>query len=292
MNSIIKVLQIVLEAVILVSCGSGKGTKETPSVEEVQEAKTIHDIDQLLKDIPPPSLIPFNLKGINAEFNREIINDLTNIEKYKGDMDKMALNMGTYASDVSYLAAYGHEDDCIEYLKACHQLAEMMGDSIIYDDEHISSFRGHVQTGNKEEISKLIGTLFLNTSVQMEKDHHLTMAGLALTGSFIEELYQAVITIENFPQTKQNQKLLEPLAKIVLEHEKALRDIIAVLNDLPYDDTISTITAEMGILDALYKGDLQKIEDQMKADPNFVITKDHLRNIAYEVKRIREDIVK
>ncbi|MEQ9403997.1 MAG: hypothetical protein RIM99_10445 [Cyclobacteriaceae bacterium] len=291
MKSISKLLTITLVTGFLISCGGGSGTENGQSAEELAEEKTIHDIDQLLGDLPPPSLVPFTLKKINAEFSRDLINSVENIEKYKGDNDKMSLNMGVFASDISYLAAYGHEEDCIDYLKASHKLAESLGDSAIYDDAQLALFRGHIKEGNEKEISDLLSKLFLKTSVQMEEDHHLTMAGLALTGSFVEGLYQAVITIETFPNTPENKKLLEPLVKIVMGEEQALLDIIEVLEDLPFDDTIADMITELSILDRLYKGDLQEIKEKMAEDPDFILTKDVMRDITLEVKRIRKSIV-
>ena len=281
-----------IAAFILSSCGgSGSNSGNERTAQELAEEKTIHDIDQLLEDMPPPSLVPFTLKSIGADFSEELINSLDNVEKYKGNKDKMSLNMGTFASDISYLAAYGEEEKCIEYFKASHQLAEALGDSAIYDEEQLQKFQGHIKDQNEEEISRLLSELFMKTSIQMEEDHHLSMAGLALTGSFVEGLYQAVVTIEEFPETKANQKLLEPLVKIVLGEEKALRDILEVLNDLPFDDTIADILTELAILERLYQGDLKEIDEKMESDPNFIVSKSDMRDITLEVKRIRKAII-
>lgn len=277
---------------LLFSCsGGGSNSQKEPTSEELAEAKTIHDIDKLLEDLPSPSEIPFTLRSINAEFNERLINSLDSVDKYKGDRDKMAMNIGVFASDISYLAAYGREDDCISYINVAHDLAEIMGDSTIYDKAYLDSFKGHIKDQNKEEISKLLNTLFLKTSVQMEEDHHLTMAGLALTGSLIEGLYQAVVTIEEFPETKANDKLLEPLVRLVLDQEQTLQDVKKVLRDLPYDDTISKMVVYMTVLDELYKGDLKEVEEKMSSDPNFTLTKSMMEDITYEVKKIRESIV-
>ncbi|MEQ9468340.1 MAG: hypothetical protein RLN88_13080 [Ekhidna sp.] len=267
---------------------SGEGEK---SKEELAEEKTMHDLEKLMEDFPDPSLVPFTLKSIGAEFDKAHINDLSMIESYKSNSDKMALNMGVYASDISYLAAYGHEDDCIEYMRASHGIAEFLGDSAIYTEDDLEEFRSHITSQNKDEIANSLAKLFLETSVKMEKDHHLTMAGLALTGSFVEGLYQAVITLETYPDTKENQQLLEPLVKIVLGEEQPLLDIIEVLEDLPFDDTIADMITELSILDRLYKGDLQEIEEKISTDPDFILTKDAMRDITLEVKRIRERII-
>lgn len=291
MKLISKALPLLVVASLLVNCtGKSTSSENEKSKEELAEEKTIHDIEQLLEDLPDPSLVPFTLKSIGAEFDKAHINSLDKIESYKSNRDKMALNMGVYASDISYMAAYGHEEDCLEYLKASHGMAEFLGDSAIYNEDDLNEFRGHITQQNEGEISRILGKLFLETSLKMEEDHHLTMAGLALTGSFVEGLYQAVITIETFPETKANEKLLEPLVKIVLGEEQALLDIIQVLNDLPFDDTIAEMITELSILDRLYKGDLQEIDEKMKNDPDFILTKDVMRDITLEVKRIREQI--
>lgn len=287
----ISTLFTVLVAILISGCTSTSSTGNERSAEELAEEQTIHDIDQLLEDLPAPSLVPFTLKSIGAEFNRDHINGIDNLDVYKGNKDKMSMVMGVYASDISYLAAYGHEEDCIDYLKVSHSLAENLGDSAIYDNSQLQEFRGHIKDQNEGEISRLLGKLFLSTSVQMEEDHHLTMAGLALTGSFVEGLYQAVLTIEAFPDTKEDQKLLEPLVKIVMGEEHALADIIEVLKDLPFDETIATMIIELSILDKIFKGDLQEIEEKMQSDPNFVLTKDVMQDITREVKRVRRSIV-
>ncbi|MEQ6166062.1 hypothetical protein AAOE16_02615 [Ekhidna sp. MALMAid0563] len=291
MKSPSKILTLIALISFLTSCTSSSSSGENEkSKEELAEEKTIHDLEKLMEDLPDPSLVPFTLKSIGADFDKEHINSLERIESYKSNRDKMALNMGVYASDISYLAAYGHEEDCIDYLRASHGMAEFLGDSAIYNEDDLNEFRGHIANQNEEEIAKILGKLFLETSVKMEEDHHLTMAGLALTGSFVEGLYQAVITIETYPNTPENERLLEPLVKIVLEEEQALLDIIEVLNDLPFDDTIADMITELSILDRLYKGDLQEIEEKMQSDPDFVLTKDVMRDITLEVKRIRERI--
>lgn len=295
MKNITLKLAILSITVAIYSCGGKSNSDERNKIEQLvaeeEEAKTIHDIDQLIKDLPAPSAVPFTLKSINAEFDKTLINDLGNMSKYKGNADKMAMNMGINASDVSYLAAYGRENQCLDYLKASHALAQELGDSTIYDDAHLQNFLGHIKSQNHEEISKILSELFVNTSIQMEEDHHLNMAGLALAGSFIEGLYQAVVTIDKAPETEANEERLRPLVQLVLNQETALQEVIQVLNDLPMDDAISTIATELHILDVLYKGELKEIEEQMKADPNFVVKKHMLVDIDGEIKRIRQWIV-
>ncbi|MDE0471287.1 MAG: hypothetical protein OXH57_05050 [Ekhidna sp.] len=292
MKSTVKVISLVIIiCFIFTNCSSSSRRSKKAQLKAAEE-EIIHDVEQLLEVLPPPSLVPFALKSIDAEFDEKHINSLEKMEAYKGDTDKMALNMGIYASDISYLAAYGREDDCINYLKASYKMAEELSDSAIYDQSHLDEFRTHIMNRNEKEIYRLLAKLFVETSVQIEKDHYLTMAGLALTGSFVEGLYQAVITLESYDDSEESKKLLEPLVKTVLGEEKAIRDLIQVLRDLPFDDTISEMRFELGILDEFYKGDLKEIEEKMSGNPDFIVSKDMMKDITTEVKRIRSSIVK
>ena len=285
------VLTILILATFIISCSSGSSGENEKSKEELTEKKIIHDLEKLMEDFPNPSLVPFTLKSIGADFDRTYINTLDRIETYKSNRDKMILNMGVYASDISYLAAYGHEDDCIDYLRASHGMAEFLSDSMIYNEDDLQEFRRHITSQNEREISGILERLFMETSMKMEKNHHAEMAGLALAGSFVEGLYQAVITLETYPDTQENQKLLEPLVKIVLGEKQALLDVIQVLEDLPFDDTIADMITELSILDRLYDGDLKEIEEKMNNDPDFVSTKDMMKDITFEIKRIRSQII-
>ncbi len=290
MKRTLRLSSILLVMSILTGCSSSSSKGKTYA--ELEEEKTIHDIDQLLKDLPPPSLVPFTLKSIDAKFDKEHINSLGKFENYEGNADKMALNLGVYASDIIYLAAYGHEDECISYLETAHAIAEKLGDSTIYDQSHLDEFRRLIKNGDKKEISKLLAKLFMETSIKMEESHYLSIAGLALTGSFVEGLYQAVITLETYDDSKESKKLLEPLVKIIIGEKNALRDIIQVLDDLPFDDVIAEMMIELKTLDELYNGDLKDIKLKMTEDSEFIVSKDLMKDISAEVKRIRALIVK
>ncbi|MEM6643177.1 MAG: hypothetical protein AAF616_09380 [Bacteroidota bacterium] len=288
-----RITSIFLSALVIVSLSlscstSNKGEK---TAEDLEEQKTLHDIDQLIADMPPPSLVPFTLREIGAPFDDNHTNALASLTRYVGDQDKMALNMGVYASDVSYLAAYSEEEACLAYLEAAQSLAEELGDTSIFDANQINKFKGHIQNGAQDEIANLLSELFLETSVQLEEDHHLAVAGLALTGSFVEGLYQALITIEKSDNSDESKEILEPLVKVVLSEEKALLDIMQVLDDLPYDETIGKLQIELSILDRLYKGDLKEIQLELTDNPEYVVSKNEVRDILLEVKRIRASIV-
>jgi len=141
----------------------------------------------------------------------------------------------------------------------------------------------------------MLKRMIIETSVQLEEDHHLSMAALALTGIFVEEMYHAVKVIENFHEqgasADEDKAAVEPLVKLVMAQEQPLLDLIQLLNDIPHDDTILELLTELNILDKLYKGELAKIEESMAADPNYVVDRDVMFATTLEFERIRASIV-
>lgn len=276
--------------VLLMQCNSTKTENGDTRSQSIKE-QTLQDIAQLRNDLPPASLVPFALQSIKAPFDKLHTNPLSKTASYLDDFDKTALNMGVCASDISYLAAYGQEEDCIAYLENAHRMAEVLGDTALYDPIQIDAFKGHIQNQDKAAISMLLTKLFAETNDQMEHEPNLVVAGLALTGAFVEGLYQAVITIEKYDNSASSIRLLEPLVRIVLDERKALQDLIKLLEDLPYDDTIAEMRLELSILEKLYEADLQDIRSKMDSDPQFIVSKSMMRDITDEVKRIRGMIV-
>ena len=281
------ILFTLLSIAILASCTPKK------NAEEEKEQKVIHDIDKILADLPNPSAIPFTLKSINAAFADSLVNDIENLSKYAGDDDKLSLNMGVYSTDVSYLASYEKPDLTMKYVKACHQIGETLGDTAIFEQDLLDKIEANL--GDEKELSVLLRGMIVETSLQLEKDHHLSMAALALTGAFIEELYQAVNVIENYhtsDQTRdQDKKTVEPLVKLVMAQQEPLLDLITLLKDIPHNDTILNMITQLGILDRLYKNDLANIKAQMDADSDYIVDRDEMLAITLSIESIREGLV-
>ncbi len=282
-----KLVVCILSLAVLASCS----TKTKDSISD--ELKIINDIGRLLEDLPDPSAIPFTLKSINATYTDSLVNSLDNIERYRGDEDKMAMNMGVYAADVSYLAAFEKPDLTMAYVKACHSMGEALGDSSIFKNDILEKIEANL--GDEAALSKLLRGMIVQTSVQLEKDHHMSMAALALTGSFIEELYQAVNVLDNYHSEgmtrEQSRDKVVPLINLVLAQEKALSDLIQLIEDIPRDDTITGILLQLSILDNLYKGELATLDESMEADPDYVVDRREMYAITLEIERIRESIV-
>lgn len=293
-NSIAFLLISLSSAIILTSCGGDKKDTAAASASFDQaKSKVATDIDKVLHDLPSPSEIPFLLQATGAEFNSELLSNISKASSYATSIDKAAMNLGIYATDVGYLASYEQVQMALKYMEGCQSLAEVLGIASSFDLALLSRFEENL--GKRDSLAKLLNDAMVFAELRLEDDDRLNTAALILAGSFIEGLYLSTMVVETYPDnllSKEEQNaVMEPLIKIVLDQKKPLSDLIKMMEDVPSDAMISTMTEEMRILKIIYDNQLSEIENKL-ADKNsgFVLSKDALSGISYELKRIRNKI--
>ena len=179
-------------------------------------------------------------------------------------------------------------------MEVCQKLAETIGVSSAFELDLMERFEQNLS--NRDSLSNLINIAMTAAEEKLEDTDRLSMVALVLSGSYIEGLYLSVMVIDTYPDDllpeESRNLILEPLVRIVIEQQKSLIDVIALLKDLEQDEIISNVIAEFNVLRLLYEDDVSDIEDKIsEGDPNFVLSKDLLADITTEVKRIRADMI-
>lgn len=286
---------IVFAVFFLAACGgSNKGSKADEVQFSASEQEIIADIDQILDDLPNPSEVPYLLQATAADYNEELINDLSKVSTYQTDEDKAAMNLGVYSTDMGYLISYEQVQKSLDYLEASQQLSETLGISSVFSNQMVGRFQD--SNGNKDTLVSMVDQAIELAGRNLNENERLSVGALLLTGSFVEGLYLAVKVIETYPtdildETNRNL-ILEPLVRIVLDQKPPLNKIIEVLEDIPHDDTILKMLEELRILKLLYDGDLAEIDKKISENTgDFILTQDMLLDITIEIKRIRAEIV-
>lgn len=285
---------LVLLPSLIISCGTDTGKvkdSESGTFSEAQK-KIIEDISKVVADLPPASMVPNTIKNTGADFNNELPNDLNRLGSYLIDNDKAALNLGIYFSDIGYLMSYNRIQESLDHIDACKKLAESLGVNTAFDVQTMQRFEQNMSS--QDSLFKIMNEVTSLTEKRLESSDNLNMAALVITGGFIEGLYLAVEIVKTYPRGKitdhERDEILLPLENLILEQEKPLIDIIEMLKDLPQDDTIARMIAELSILKILYDTDKENIAEH-EMEKGFMVNEKLLRDINSEVIRIRNEIV-
>ncbi|MEQ6168327.1 hypothetical protein AAOE16_14125 [Ekhidna sp. MALMAid0563] len=294
----LKLSSLALAAAVLVSsCGGGSSKEESSSdaSSEFDAAKeqVAADVSKVLKDLPPPSEVPYLLMNAGAEFDASLINSIEKMESYQASESKAALNLGVYATDIGYLASYEKSEMALDYMGECQKLAAPVGVAEAIDYGMISRFESNME--NKDSLAVIINEVMEKSGERLSELEELNSAALLLAGSWIEGVYISTSIVNNYPDDLPEESrtlILEPLVKIVMDQKTSLYDLLQVMNDVPETEDVTNMRAELEKVKAIYDGELAEVEEQIANNTgDFVLQPSTLDNLSAEVSRIRGSIV-
>ncbi|MBV6647337.1 MAG: hypothetical protein KI790_17900 [Cyclobacteriaceae bacterium] len=287
-------LALALLVVVLSSCGGGESKKSEASAEfNEASSQVVSDINKVIKDLPPPSEVPYLLMATGSDYNPTLVNPLASVDEYVNASVKSALNLGIYTTDIGYLTSYEKAQESLEYISACQKLAEAIGVASALDLELIGRFERNLS--NRDSLKNIVDEVMANTGEHLEGLDRMHMAGLVLSGSFLEGLYISTAVIDTYPDDLPEETknlILEPLIKIVIDQEEALDDLIQVMNDLGNDEAVAETAKNLAALKKIYVDELEPVKTEISNNTGGLVLKSSvLKTLTEEVARIRGTIV-
>ena len=283
--------------VLTASCGGGGSTEQASSAsDEFEAAKSeiASDVSQYVKDLPPPSEVPFLLMATGSDFNQNFVNSLDNSDRYTVSQDKAAANLGIYATDIGYLSSYDQSDKVFETVEVCQSLAETMGVADAIDIDLLTRFEENI--GQRDSLAVLIDEVMAATGERLQTLDRVNLAAVALGGSFVEGLYISSQVIATYPDDllpeADRNRILQPLVKIVLDQKQTLDDLMGVMGEVEQTSAVTDMAGELGKIKAIYDGELAGVSDQIASNTGgFQLTKETIASLTAEVQRIRSSII-
>ena len=205
------------------SCSSPKQEEDQGEAFEQSEDQVQRQIEGLLDNVPPPSEIPFIIQSTGAGYDESLINDIANVDNYKNEDDKSALNLGIYSTDIGYLSSYDQSQDALTYFSEIKALADRIGVTSQIDDEMVASFEENL--GSRDKLGNILDDAVGDTRVHLEESGRDRVAALVATGTFTEALHIVGSLIDQFPKGEVSEDdpnssfiaLAIPLGAVVVE---------------------------------------------------------------------------
>ncbi|MCH8318460.1 MAG: hypothetical protein IIA88_08170 [Bacteroidetes bacterium] len=289
------------------SCGSGtsdedkfdKGIKFDDASEKLKA-----DVEKVVYSLPSPIQVTSLIKNSGASYMGELLNGTTHVDKYFSSNYKSALNMGIYGADLGYACIYYKTQDAISFLKASKKLADQLGILGAFDLDVIERFERNLD--NRDSLIRVVTESFRMTDGYLKENARNSIGALIITGSWIEGLFVASATIENYPQEipeEQRMIILKPIINRVAEQQKPLSNLIMLLSSFGDEQNIPEILSELK--------ELQKTFDAVKSTESYAapttnaetgvttinttstidISLETLAKIGKKIKAIRTEIV-
>ena len=184
----IKTIPLVLIlSLFLAACGQQKPKEEAN--EDGAEAKAVEEFDQqsaelkkswdaVFGKLPPATEVAARIQATGADYMPELVNDPDNVDKYLQLEDAIvAANLGIYATDVGYMAAYEQGEETGEQFKAAQRLAEHLGTSRSFIQFMADRFADRIK--DNPEAQKLINDALENANQNLRTEDRELISAVA-----------------------------------------------------------------------------------------------------------------
>lgn len=293
--NILAVMPMVALAVLLYNCGGGNNVEDqidenmndTTVVDEFNKAK------QVFYSLPSPIETAMLLKRAGAKFNPEFLNKIENLANYTTNRS-MALNLGVYSADLSFASMFDQKQFSTKYLAATKKLADELGILNAIDQSYID--RMETNLNNRDSLMEIISETFMNSNSFLKENDRAEIAGIILSGGWIEGLYLACEISQTTPSNKE-------IVDRIIDQSLSLSTLVSMLSEYPNDENVKYVLGELNRIKAIFdkvvvsKSKIEAVEDKdgktiLKTESTSSISSETLAELYKTVDEIRTNITK
>lgn len=195
-------------------------------------------------DMPSALEVAKLLKESGARYSISYPADPQNLDKYTSTKGQ-ALNLGIYASDLSYAGIYNQKEDAMLYLKCAGKLSAEIGIPNAFDKGTVSRIESNM--GNEDSLLDIITTAYWNTDSYLKNNDRQQVSALIVAGGWVEGLFLAIQMAVN---SHNNQQLINRVA----EQKLSLNNLVSLLSTYPADDALKKTLAKLERIQNAFAG--------------------------------------
>ncbi|MDA3892621.1 MAG: hypothetical protein PF517_13230 [Salinivirgaceae bacterium] len=192
-------LALILFATIVYGCGNTNNSKRN-SAATVEKQMAIEegtitfipdeygDEEIIFYNLFSPVDLTYLVSKKEAFYNSSLINPLNNITKYSAS-SKVAINLGVYGADISYLWMFEQQQQALSYRAAIQRLTDQL--EIPRDFVSFSYTSAESNSQNFDSLVHIAKVTYWKTDEYLKKTNRKHSASLVLLGGWIETLYIA-----------------------------------------------------------------------------------------------------
>lgn len=194
----VKILVIAAIALGLHACGDDKEesstskqkdvkkTTEKDSSELEQPEVSRVEFDELFANVPSPFIVAKQIESLEISGDGQFLHDYNKSSEYDTEQ-KMALNLGVYATDLTYSNLMQTGSNEIEFLAAILYLTDHLGVSSVLDQDTKIKFEESL--GDKDKSLQIINDTYADLEGYLREERRENILAYMMAGGLIEGLY-------------------------------------------------------------------------------------------------------
>jgi hypothetical protein len=174
-----------------IACSSPK--TDTEAVDQPTEEESIinqdssNQIDDVFYQVPTPNELFAVLKNSKTPYNKEILNDVSNLENYTSKGIK-GLNFGVFAADLAYVSSLGHIEDASQIFETIRSLSKDLEIENALDEMIYKRIQSNLESSNADSLFYLSNDVYYNAYSYLDQNDRGDVLGMIVIGGWIEGL--------------------------------------------------------------------------------------------------------
>ncbi|HRN35845.1 MAG: hypothetical protein M9900_12605 [Flavobacteriales bacterium] len=232
-------------ALLFAACGGGdQPVTQELNVPALDSADIIRSerTRSIFYNIPSPMETAGLLKSAGAVYDRDILNDVKNVDNYTA-ASKQALNLGIYGADLSYASVYNNTQESMLYTSCAQKLAKKLDVTNAFNQAVVD--RLEKNRNSRDSLLNIISETYWQVDAYLKENGRDNISALMVAGGWVEGLYIAtqVAKQHNTPELRQR----------IAEQRIPLDDLVGLVKTYgPDDPAIASALKDLERLQALF----------------------------------------
>ncbi|OQY04137.1 MAG: hypothetical protein B6I20_03615 [Bacteroidetes bacterium 4572_117] len=271
----------------IIGCNGNTSTENEFEIETKGSNKILKSVSKVFETLPSPIETSKLIIQADVKFNYKILNPVKNVPYYESSKS-LALNLGIYCADMSYISYYDQKQLTLEYLSAIKTLADNLGIIQVMNKSDIIKLEDNIY--NQDSIRVIVEDLFFNSGEYLNENNRPEMALLVQVGGWIEGLYIAM------QLATQSIQINKELVDRIVEQRESLDRVVESLKNYSDNPLVFNVYNDMLQLQNIYNKTIIPEQDTMPqttksltSKANAKVTPEIFISLFKEINKIRND---
>jgi hypothetical protein len=230
---------------ILSACGGDAPTQDTLKTDgavDSTHAERVRKTKNIFHNIPSPMETAGLLKKAGAEYDKDVLNDVKNVDNYTS-ASKQALNLGIYGADLSYASVFNNTQESMLYTACAQNLAKRLDVANAFGQATVD--RMEANRNDRDSLLNIISETYWDVDAYLKENGRDNVSALMIAGGWVEGLYIAtqVCKLHDTPELRQR----------IADQRFPLAELIDLLSTYSTDDpAVSGVKGDLDAIAALY----------------------------------------
>lgn len=230
-------------SVLTFGCQNKKPSVEKQTSTKAPQQQKLKSVKTLFYNVPSPIEVTEIIKKMDLPYQRDLMNSVSNADNYLSQAD-VAINIGIYGADLSYIRIYQQFQDAARYLAIIKKFTRELG--IPEEQEKITARRMEANIENQDSLLNIITDTFTKSDSYLKENQRGEVAALIIFGGWVETLYLATNIVDLDDPQKE-------MVNLISQQKHSVKNLIGLLNQYRDNSKINQILPDLKRLNTKFQ---------------------------------------